>query len=194
MIAGADASGKLSLNNLAGKKAFFLEKNVKCNILMNRIFLFCLWKMQTKFKQRFPHLKDSAEYPVQKYSQRRKNMARRILSVSLAAVVAFVFSGCGTLMHKERINRTPSDKLDVVVVAVDCCFLLLGIIPGVVALIIDANNHTMYYSADEVSFVDGQPDLSKMTAIHLESMDEASIAEALSSELGRTIAYSDIQF
>ena len=121
-------------------------------------------------------------------------MARRILSATLAAVMTFVFTGCGTIFHKERINRTPSDKLDILVVVLDCCGFLFGIIPGAVALIIDANNHTLYYSASEVSFVDGQPDLSKMVAIHLDSMDEDSIAEALSHELGRPIAFSDIQF
>jgi hypothetical protein len=42
--------------------------------------------------------------------------------------------------------------------------------------------------------VDGQPDLSNMVAIHLDSVDEDSIAEALSRELGREIAFSDIQF
>ena len=42
--------------------------------------------------------------------------------------------------------------------------------------------------------MDGQPYLSKMVAIHLDSMDEDSIAEALSNELGRPIAFSEIQF
>lgn len=121
-------------------------------------------------------------------------MARRILSATLAAVVTFAFTGCGTIFHKDRINRTPSDKLDVLVVVLDCCGFLFGVIPGVVALVLDASNHTLYYSASEVSFVDGQPDLSSMTAVHLDSMDEDSIAEALSQELGRPIAYSDIQF
>ena len=81
-------------------------------------------------------------------------MARRILSATLAAVVTFVFTGCGTIFHKERINRPPSDKLDVLVVVLDCCGFLFGIIPGVVALVLDASNHTLYYSASEVSFVD----------------------------------------
>ena len=121
-------------------------------------------------------------------------MARRILSATLAAVVTFVFTGCGTLFHKERINLPPSDKLDVLVVVLDCCGFLFGIIPGVVALVLDASNHTLYYSASEVSFVDGQPDLSNMVAIHLDTVDEDSIAEALSRELGRQIAFSDIQF
>ena len=87
-------------------------------------------------------------------------MARRILSATLAAVMTFVFTGCGTIFHKERINRPPSDKLDVLTLVLDCCGFLFGIIPGVVALVLDASNHTLYYSASEVSFVDGQPDLS----------------------------------
>ena len=97
----------------------------------------------------------------------------------------FVVDGTG-FMTMKRASTTRA--------GVASCGFLFGIIPGVVALVLDASNHTLYYSASEVSFVDGQPDLSKMVAIHLDSMDEDSIAEALSRELGREVAFSDIQF
>jgi len=79
---------------------------------------------------------------------------KRLKSRGLVTVVTIAFilavSGCGTLMHAERMHRKPSDKIDPEVVALDCAWLLVGVIPGVVALAVDFHNKTIYFSESEL--------------------------------------------
>lgn len=62
----------------------------------------------------------------------------RIQAVLLVLVAALGLSqlNCGLILHPERSGRHGS-RVDVVAIVLDCVWLLVGIIPGVVALLID---------------------------------------------------------
>ena len=80
-------------------------------------------------------------------------MKKKIQKLSvflLTGVVALSLTGCGTLFWKERKDKSSSGEIDPTVLALDCCGLLLGIIPGVVAIVLDVNNNTMYYTKAEL--------------------------------------------
>lgn len=47
-------------------------------------------------------------------------MLKKSITLILVGVVAFVFSGCGTLFHPERRDATPSTEVDPVVLILDC--------------------------------------------------------------------------
>ena len=70
---------------------------------------------------------------------------------SLVVLAAFIITatGCGYILYPERRNAELSNEIDGKVVVMDCLWLLAGVIPGVVALIIDGVNGTWYYSEDE---------------------------------------------
>ncbi len=115
--------------------------------------------------------------------------------VVLAGIMMVQLSACGTLFWKERIGKASSDKVDTTVLILDCCGLLLGIIPGVVALILDFNNKSIYFSKGEPGAASlDKMDTSNMVVIKLDKMDRESIESAISRELGRKVDISEIQF
>ena len=113
-------------------------------------------------------------------------MLKKSLTVGLAGVVAFVFSGCGTLFWSERKTETPSMEIDPTV---------LILVPGVVALVLDFNNNTIYFSKSEARkrSANTELDQSKMVALHVEHMDRASIEAALSEQLGYQVSLNGVQ-
>ncbi len=70
--------------------------------------------------------------------------------IAVTLIFALATSGCGTLMHPERRTAIPSNKIDAKTAVLDCLWLLVGVIPGVVALGVDFYNDTIYYSEDEL--------------------------------------------
>ena len=77
-------------------------------------------------------------------------MKTRWLIVALTVMFVVASSGCGTLLHPDRRSAKPSHKLDATIVVLDCLWLLVGVIPGVIALGVDFYNKTIYYSEGEV--------------------------------------------
>lgn len=73
---------------------------------------------------------------------------RRFVSqlVSGTAATGFVLSlaGCGTLLHKERVNRPHSGDLDWSMVALNGLGLILFFIPGVIAFVVDFHTGAIY--------------------------------------------------
>ena len=82
-------------------------------------------------------------------------MFRKLTTLAVTAACALVFAGCGTIFYGERIGQKSSDKIDPTVLVLDCCGLLFGIIPGVVALAVDFSNRTIYYTASEANSESG---------------------------------------
>jgi hypothetical protein len=69
----------------------------------------------------------------------------RTQAVLLVLVSALGLSqvNCGLILHPDRNGRKGS-RVDVVAVVLDCVWLLVGIVPGVVALLIDLVTGGMY--------------------------------------------------
>ena len=78
-----------------------------------------------------------------------------------------------------------------------CCGLLFGIIPGVVAIVIDYSNKTIYYTKAEVKAMNNASidsiDRSKMVAVKLDDMNNEAIEKALSQQLGQQVKLADLQ-
>lgn len=121
---------------------------------------------------------------------------KKMLLILLAATAAVSFTGCGTLFRGERVGKRASDRIDPTIMILDCCGLLFGLIPGVVALVLDFNNKTIYYTKSEASSLSdaGSLDRARMVAVKVRAMTPEAIAEALSRELGRPVAAAEIQF
>ena len=117
---------------------------------------------------------------------------RRILFCLLSALLLGA-SGCGTLFFSRRIGRKMSRTIDNKVFYTDCFLCLLGIVPGVVAFILDFDNGTIYYTEAELipdDFNQGALTPGKMKKIDGGSMTEAEIARRLSEATGRKIDLS----
>lgn len=121
---------------------------------------------------------------------------KKTISILVAAIAVVAFSGCGTLFWAERKGQPTSKQIDPTVLILDCCGLFFGIIPGAVALVLDLNNNTIYYTKAEVK------NLSEVEAMDRSQMAEvkipagasvAEINEILSRELGQEIDLSQAQ-
>lgn len=76
-------------------------------------------------------------------------MKKRLLSTLLIVGMINLTTGCGLILHPERQKRTPSHHTDVQSLVFDCLWLLVGVIPGVVALAVDYGSQTVFYSQGE---------------------------------------------
>lgn len=117
---------------------------------------------------------------------------RRIL-FCLLAVLFLGTSGCGTLFFSRRIGKKMSRTIDKKVFYTDCFLCLLGVVPGVVAFILDYDNETIYYTEAELlpdDFDGASLSPDKMKKIDGGSMTEAEIARRLSEATGRKIDLS----
>lgn len=78
---------------------------------------------------------------------------RRFLSISLAngtlGIMACSMSGCGTLMHKERVGQPHAHQIDWKVVALDGLGMLLFFVPGVAAFAVDFYTGAIYLPVEE---------------------------------------------
>jgi hypothetical protein len=78
-------------------------------------------------------------------------MKKKIAFVCVMSSI-MLFSACGTLFKPVPKASTPGNKLDVSVVVVDSVLLLLGILPGVFAFIVDYKTGALYVNGSKASF------------------------------------------
>ena len=117
---------------------------------------------------------------------------RKTLFCLLAALLLSA-SGCGTLFYSRRIGKKMSKTIDKKVFFTDCFLCLAGVIPGVIAFILDYDNGTIYYTEAELipdDFNEGCLNPGRMKKIDGGSMTEAEIARRLSEATGRKIDLS----
>ena len=124
-------------------------------------------------------------------------MFKKSMLIALAGTLLLQLTACGTLFHGERKGQQASNQVDPTVLILDCCGFLFGIIPGVVALVIDYSNKTIYYTKAEVRANQHSSindiDRSGMIAIKMNDMSNEAIEKALSEQLGQTVRLTDLQ-
>lgn len=65
------------------------------------------------------------------------------LRVFIVVILMVQLTGCGTILYPERKGQK-SGTIDPGIVVLDAIGLLIFIIPGVIAFMVDANNGTIY--------------------------------------------------
>ncbi len=113
----------------------------------------------------------------------KKISLRRFIS----SIVLFFFvvgvASCGYFLHPERRSQTEG-KIDRDILLLDCALLLIGILPGVVALAVDFSTGAIYLPPNEKT--------SELTIVRFDKtkpLDEAWLASVLSQYLGKEIRY-----
>ena len=120
---------------------------------------------------------------------------RKFLLGMMAAVLLFS-TGCGTLFFTHRVGKKASKKVDNKVFVTNCFLCLFGIIPGVVAFILDYDNGTIYYTEAELipdEDLYGQLRSREMKKVSCPDMEFGSVALLLSERSGKNIAASEIR-
>lgn len=68
---------------------------------------------------------------------------RRFLTLALSGAAAMT-TGCGTILHRERVGRPHSRDIDWRIVAMDGLGLALFFVPGVIAFVVDFSTGAIY--------------------------------------------------
>ena len=74
---------------------------------------------------------------------------RRVVMSLVLFAFLFAVTGCGYYMKPQRRTEKLSNEVDPTTVICDAAWLLAFIVPGVVALSVDAMNETWYFTAAE---------------------------------------------
>ena len=69
---------------------------------------------------------------------------RRFMIRVLTTVAATTASGCGSILHPERVGQPRSGPLDWKIVALNGIGLVLFVVPGVIAFAVDFYNGTIF--------------------------------------------------
>jgi len=108
---------------------------------------------------------------------------KKAIIFSTLVVFLFQLAACGTLLYPERRGRH-SGEIDVKIAVLDGLGLLFGIIPGVVAYIVDFSTGAIYLPSGKRNFVlSGDMDI---TVIHVPPMllqDPEKVKEIVSREM-----------
>ncbi len=77
----------------------------------------------------------------------RKFLKSRALALVLVASLLFMTVQCGFILYPERRGREPGEleRIDPVVLIMDCAWLLVFVIPGIAALAVDAVTGTLSF-------------------------------------------------
>jgi hypothetical protein len=89
-------------------------------------------------------------------------------------------SSCGTILYPDRIGQTHG-PLDWKVVALDTVGLLLFLVPGVIAFVVDFHNGTIYLPPEQVPMYDA-PVLSRKVSVEREQLTTSGIEAAVRQE------------
>ncbi|MCE3233259.1 MAG: hypothetical protein K0R98_1516 [Rickettsiaceae bacterium] len=117
-------------------------------------------------------------------------MKKLTSAVCITALLANL-TGCGTILHPERVGQRGGGQLDPSIVVLDGIGLLFFLIPGVIAYAVDFSNGTIYMGhgggkkrADVESF-----DTKDMTALHVgkENLTPEKIREVVSANAGHDV-------
>lgn len=86
-------------------------------------------------------------------------MARTIANKAWALILLIALPSatidCGVILHPER-NGNRAGRVDVGALVMDCLWLLAGVVPGVVALVVDFASGGMYESGSALNATPGQ--------------------------------------
>ena len=122
-------------------------------------------------------------------------MKKKIFLASMALLL-LCSSGCGTLFFSHRIGKKMSKKIDNKVFYTNCFLCLFGVIPGVVAFILDYDNESIYYTEAELIPDDFSNNFApeKMKRISGIAMTDENISSCLSHAIGKPVNIASARF
>lgn len=107
------------------------------------------------------------------------------MQAGLVVLLSFQLISCGTILYPERRNQS-AGRIDVGVALMDGFWLLVGIIPGIIAFAVDFSTGAIYLPASKTARDEG------VRVVRFEpgtSQDE--IEEIIRRETGEDFSFSD---
>lgn len=114
-----------------------------------------------------------------------RHLTQKLIVMALLAAVLNL-SACGYFLYPERRGQT-SGRLDPAVFLLDAAGLLFGIIPGVVAFVVDLSTGAIYLPKGQKSVIDKHLESGALKPAPQAPVDKALLAARLSHELNRPV-------
>lgn len=122
-------------------------------------------------------------------------MQRRQFLGGLAGFASCVSVGCGTMLHRERVDAPRTNHIDWKIAALDGLGLLLFFVPGVIAFVVDFQTGAIYLPPEEVAsakpVVPPSEEPLRQISLSREELSREGIESLVARETGREIALSD---
>ena len=117
---------------------------------------------------------------------KKRNGFHRIIVTAVVFVMLIQLTGCGYFIHPERRHQ-PKGKIDTSIAILDGLGLLLFIIPGVIAFVVDFSNNTIYLPPGQSSI--DQQEKNELFALKLpqEKLSKERIENIVSQHYGYKI-------
>ena len=108
-----------------------------------------------------------------------------VVGVCLVVAIALIIqlAGCGTIIYPERRGQS-SGKIDVGIAILDACWLIVFIIPGLVAFGVDFTTGAIYLPGGRHK--EASPDVENMTVVrvHPSDLNERTIEDIVKRYTG----------
>ena len=121
-----------------------------------------------------------------------KNAIKKYLSTALLLIFTFQATGCGTILYPERRNQK-TGRVDVGVALLDGFWLLVGIIPGVIAFAVDFSTGAIYIPEKSSTTSAGSSGY-RVVQYDPQGMTKEGVEKLISQEIGQTFRFSDERY
>ncbi|MCF6159664.1 MAG: hypothetical protein E3K32_14105 [wastewater metagenome] len=111
-----------------------------------------------------------------------------IVKVFIIILLCFQMVSCGTILYPERRNQS-AGRIDLTVALMDGLWLLVGLVPGIVAFAVDFATGAIYLPSSNTGQLDD--DHIRTVRFDPETTTLAQIEEIICKETGHDIKLSD---
>lgn len=112
----------------------------------------------------------------------------RIVKVFIVVLLGFQITSCGTILYPERRNQE-AGRIDLKVALMDGFWLLVGLIPGIIAFAVDFSTGAIYLPGSNLGQL--YDDCIRTIRFDPKTTTPAQIEEIISKETGHGIKFSD---
>lgn len=117
----------------------------------------------------------------------KRLMKKKTLALVMLVALTLASINCGVLMYPERKGQT-GGNIDKTVLVLDCLWLLAGVVPGVVALVVDFYTGGIYESGTAMNVSPGQEFTFRL---HGSAPQDAEVAVTIQGQDGRLVSLLD---
>lgn len=121
------------------------------------------------------------------------SMKKQFLKISyivISVVLIIQLAGCGYFLYPERRGQRPGGRVDPAVATLDALGLLLFIVPGVIAFVVDITNGTLYFpSGRHHASISNERESLTVIQVNPGELNEKTIQEIVKKQTGVPIRF-----
>ncbi len=116
----------------------------------------------------------------------KNELISKLFCISVSLVLIFGVSSCGTILYPERRGQT-SGKIDVGVAVMDGLGLLLFVVPGVIAFVVDFSTGAIYLPPESSRLEHDKIQNMDMAKINREDLTQNKVQLLIAHKTGHTV-------